>query len=516
MGLGERIKNIVGIEGKTWEFVKPMIGYNAASITLGGAGYPIGLYHQQFLTFVEGLSASRAGNISGISGVVDALTDVMMGAITDKTRSRYGRHRRYLLWGALPFALSYIMRWTSFGISDTGNLNGVFIYYLIASLLYSSAYTVLSIPHTAMLPQVAPQYFLRAQYKIMEYVFNSVGQISSFVFMSIVLGGANMPTPSPADRGKYMWVGIILSAWFLWPPIFTFFGTKEPSSLHMPKQGLNIVPVFLEYAQVFKSRAFRQYFFMGLSNMVRSGFYSFTDQYFIQSVADRYNRFNVLNIVAGVAEFSGAPFNYMMTKNKDKQFCGKVLSPIMIIGLLLNVFVTHNTPTIILYVAAILYNFGFSGPSFSIQNIQPDVTDIDELITGQRREGVISTANLFFRKTVGSGMNFFMGNMLQFVFKYNTQKMHYYEQSARSTIGLRLSFTVFPAIAGLITHILLTKYRLTKSDHERIKELIAEKHESGVAASATAEDKDRIEQITGKSWGDMWIGMPNTKFAHLT
>ncbi|MDR1630464.1 MAG: MFS transporter [Oscillospiraceae bacterium] len=508
VGVGERLKNVVGIEGKTWEFLKPMVGYNAANITLGGAGYTLSLYHQQYLTFVEGLPVGIATNIGGISGIVDAFTDVVMGAMTDKTRSRFGRHRRYLLWGALPFAISFIMRWTSFGLSSSAGTHAIFLYYLCASLLYGASYTVMAIPHNAMLPQVAPQYFLRTQFKIVEYAFNSIGQTSSFLLMGLVLGGTNMPDPSPADRGKYMWVGIVLAVWFLWPPIATFFGTKAPSSLDMPRERAYILAAFAEYARVFKSRAFRQYFFMGLFNMLSRSFYSFTDQFFILSVADKYKYFNLLNVVGGVAEFSGSPVNYMLTKHKGKQFCGDLLTPVMVAGLLLNWFVKPTSPSIILYIAAILYNFGFSGPGFTIQNIQPDITDIDELICGKRREGVISTANSFFKKTIGSGTSFVLGNMLQHVFRYDTSKKHYTEQTALSTLGLRLNFTIFPAICALIMYFLIKRYKLTKADHELIRTLIAQKHETGHPPAVSPDDILRLENITGVKWHDMWISWP--------
>ena len=223
MGLGNKIKYLVGIEGNTREYLRPMVGYDCANVTLGGAGYPISLYHQQFLNFVEGIRPSITGTISMISGLIDAVTDVAMGVITDRTKSRYGKHRRYLIWGLLPFVISYVMKWCSFGLSATGNTGALFAYYLFASLLYSTGYTMMSIPHQAMLPTVAPRYFERTQFKIIEYAFNSLGQFPSFVFMSLILGGTNMNDPSPADRNKYMLCGIVLAVWFLLSFIVFFF-----------------------------------------------------------------------------------------------------------------------------------------------------------------------------------------------------------------------------------------------------------------------------------------------------
>ena len=84
----------------------------------------------------------------------------------------------------------------------------------------------------------------------------------------------------------------------------------------------------------------------------------------------------------GIAEFCGAPLNYLLVRYKQKTFCGKLLGPLMILGLFLNVFINPTTPAgvtqTIIVLSMILYNFGFSGPGFVGENIQPDVTDVDD------------------------------------------------------------------------------------------------------------------------------------------
>lgn len=507
MGIGNKIKDIVGIEGNTWEYIRPMVGYNCANITLGGAGYPINLYHQQFLNFVEGLGTEITGTISMINGLIDAVTDVAMGIITDRTKSKYGKHRRYLIWGVLPFFISYIMKWCSFGVSGTGNTTALFIYYLFGSLLYSSGYTMMSIPHTAMLPTIAPKYFERTQYRIVEYAFNSLGQFPAFIFMGLILGGTNMADPSPADRSKYMLCGIILAFYYLWSPIVCFFNTKEPSSLELDNPHLDLGEFISEYVQVFRSRAFRQYFLINLFEYLAKSCYSYSDQFFLLSIADRYRIFNVLNVISGISEFSGSPINYLITRYKNKRMCGIILGPLMVAGLLINGFVTPSTPTVIIYIAAILYNIGFSGPGFSINNFQPDVTDVDELITGRRREGVITTFTSFFKKTVQSFMNGILGYSMKLV-GYNTTAKKLTDQKASAILGLRFISSWIPAAFAAISVMLIFLYKMDKHDHETMQEVIRQKHETGTCEISES-DKKRLERISGVKWEDMWIGRSN-------
>lgn len=504
MSVADKIKDACGIEGNVITYIKPMAAYTCANITLGGAGYPINLYHQQYLSFVEGLSTSVSGTISMINGLIDAVSDVVMGIITDRTKSRYGKHRLYVLLGAFPFAISYIMKWCSFGISAKGNVAMTFAYYLLAAFLYSTSYTMMSVPHVAMLPTIEPHYFKRTQYKIVEYAFNSVGQSTSFIFMGLVLGGFNMSNPSPDDRMKYMFCGIVLAVWFMWAPILSFFTCPEPSSLSLHTEPVNWKYLFKEYSLVFSNRAFRQYFLISIFNSFRASFYSYSDQFFIVSVADQYKHFNTLNMVAGASEFMGSPAIYFLSRYFNKRLSGVILTPFMLIGLAIYIFIDNKTPSILLYIAAIFYNFGFSGPGFAVETIQPDITDVDELITGRRREGVISTFRSFVSKTINSFMTGILGFSLKF-FGYDVTRKEPMYQTAKTIFGLRLNFTYMPIIFGIITFILITQFSMTKEDHEEIQRVIKAKHD-GEEIKITDESKKRLERIAGHKWEDMWIG----------
>ena len=249
MGVIDKLKDAAGIEGKFGTYIKPMASYTCANITLGGAGYPINLYHQQFLSFVEQMPTEVTGVISMINGLVDAVSDVVMGVITDRTRSKFGKHRIYVLIGAIPFFFAYIMKWCSFGISAMGNMKFNFIYYLVTAFLYSTSYTMMSVPHVAMLPTIEPDYFRRTQYKMVEYMFNSVGQVASFLFMGMMLGGTNMDNPSPEHRPTYFFCGLVLAVWFVWSPILSFFTCPEPSSLSLRNEPIDFSTNIISFSR---------------------------------------------------------------------------------------------------------------------------------------------------------------------------------------------------------------------------------------------------------------------------
>ncbi len=506
--IGEAMKRAVGVEGSFKEAILPMIGYNSASILFGGGGYIISLYFLSFLTEVEGLDVKQAGMVMFFAQIWDAITDPAMGIITDRTRSKYGRHRRYLLWGIVPIALSYFMMWNSFGISSLGNPRATMIYYIGAYMFFNGAYTLVCVPHTAMLPELAPEYFLRTQYKSVEYLMNSVGMVSSFLLVSFSLGFTDMEILNSGMRPKFMVLGLVLCLWFSLPLIYTFKSTKEPSSLDMELPKLNFPELITEYKLVFKNKAFRQYFCINLFYMIARGFYSNSNQYFVRYVAQRQPIYNIIVSVAGVAEASGFPLNFWLTKKFGKQKCGVILAPAMLLGLLLNFLISPGggkTVTVILFAAVIIYYFGYSGVGFVGSNIQPDVTDVDEMITGRRREGVISTFNSLIKKTVSGFMSAFTGFILSsFGFKTGKGTL---SQPASGILGLRVTYIIIPAVFVVLSFISILRYKMNKSEHELIRETIANKKKNGWVM-LSEKDKKKLEDIAGVKFEDMWIGKP--------
>jgi GPH family glycoside/pentoside/hexuronide:cation symporter len=99
-----------------------------------------------FYTDVMGLAAAAVGTMMLVTKVVDAITDPLMGALADRTRSRFGRFRPYLLYGALPMACAGVLTWTVPDLGDGGRLVWAYATFTLMML----AYTVLSIPYSAL------------------------------------------------------------------------------------------------------------------------------------------------------------------------------------------------------------------------------------------------------------------------------------------------------------------------------------------------------------------------------
>lgn len=504
-----KIKGLLGVEDDVK--LKPMIAYNSAIFFSGGGPYVLGCYLLPFLTKVEGLSTEQYGTVALFSCICDAITDPLMGIITDRTKHKDGRHRPYLKWGVLPAMIAYFLMWNSFGIStlaqESGNTNATMLYYIFAYMFYKTVSTMIMVPHTAMLPGIAPGYNQRTQFNAIKTVMDAVSSYSSFFVAAIVLGGINgifeTPKFGPEHRARFTIMSLVLCLWTSLPLIFTYKGTKEESSLGQVNENLDIHKFFGQYKNVIRNRVFRQYFLFGFIMLFGSTFVSQSFYYFLDTVIMQVNDYSMLTIVQAVGEVLGFFPAYFLSIKKNKQMPAKVFMPVAV-GALALAWITRSMGSpITIFVVEFMYGLGLAGMASVQNNIFPDVTDVDEMITGERREGVIATFSTFIKKFVSGFAAFGIGKLLG-AFGYNTQ-LEAAQQSESAVFGVTICFTLIPMVFLFLSFLSIMNYRLTKDKLSLIKSKIKEKKETGKVV-LTAEEKTSLEKIAGLKFEDMWIG----------
>lgn len=521
--MGEKIKKAIGVEGDFKSTILPMINYSYTNIFIGGAGYIISMYFTIFLTDVVNISLRQASTVVMIATIWDAVTDPVMGMVTDRTRSKYGKHRRYLLWGIPLLLVSYSLLWNSYGINGKENPTGAMVYFILVYMLYKTAFTVISVPHTAMLPELAPEYNLRTQYNSVGYLFNSAGMVPAFGIVVLILGlcGSGDDLTS-ASKKPFLIIGIILSVFFSAAVFMTFKTTREQSSLNIKNEPLDIKYVLREYVLVFKNRSFRQYFFMSLAYQFATGFYNNSKVYYIKYLANQYSKYALFNAVAGVAEAGAFPLNYALTMKYGKKKCGNIVTPLMLAGLAIGLIMQRSGGkgaliwVLLMLLSMVLYPFGMSGLGFVSTNIFPDLTDVDELITGRRREGVIATFSTLIKKSISGVMAAMVGFTLQgfglvtgdTVSQYEKTTGEIFAQSENAILGVRICVAVIPIVSAIISLYLLKKFKMTGDDHTMIRAAVATKHKYGTV-TLTPEEIERCELISGQKFENTWLGQNN-------
>jgi len=494
---------------KSRDFLKKvpgMLGYSAANITIAGGPHIIGLYFMMFLTEVEGLSLAQAGLVMLLGRIWDGVIDPVIGLMTDRTRSRFGRRRPYYLLGLLPVVVSYICMWYSFGIPNESPALKT-LYYILAYFFFVTAMSIISVPHESLMPEIAPEYSLRVHYNSAKYIMNSAGMMSMFMLSAAFFGFLETKSFTPELKNSFLLMGAVLGAIFIIPLIITFYSTKEKDWREIPKPPLNAGEIIWEYRESFKSRAMRQYIVLQILNYISINVFSSANPYFLKYVSRNHAKLNLLITYQGFGQMSAFPLIYWMSLRYGKQSPAKLLTPLMPLAVIISFFITTqtdpNTAFILQTVTAMLFYFGWAGMSIMPATVFPDTTDVDELITGKRREGVLSAINtLAGQSSVGLGQG--LTGLVCALFGVQTAQESLV-QTDTAVWGLRVAFAVLPALLAIVFMLLSGRFKMKKSDHELITRVIAEKKEHG---TVTVTDGERaiLEDITGQSFEEMWIG----------
>jgi len=157
--------------------MRKKIGYAAGDFGISVSYFVVGFFFMYYLTDIVGMSPWLAGTVVFIGKTCEGLTNPLIGIFNDRTRSRFGAKRLFVLFGSIPFALSFILLWL---IPSSLNEWVKFILATSSMLLYSTAYTFVSVPYMALVPVMTDDYDERTQITGIRAALSTLG---------IVLGG---------------------------------------------------------------------------------------------------------------------------------------------------------------------------------------------------------------------------------------------------------------------------------------------------------------------------------------
>lgn len=153
--------------------LKEKLGYGVADLASGLYLNFFSFFLLYFFVDLGGLAPAAIGLMLLLTKLVDAITDPMMGAISDRTRTRWGRYRPYLLWGAIPFGLLGTLVFAAPEMSNGATLAWAYVTYSLAML----AYTVVNVPYGGLLGVISPNATQRASVAAYRMVFSATSGI---------------------------------------------------------------------------------------------------------------------------------------------------------------------------------------------------------------------------------------------------------------------------------------------------------------------------------------------------
>ncbi len=343
-----------------------------------------------FFTNVAGIPPGLAGSILLISKIWDAVNDPIVGVLTDKTQSRrWGRRLPWLFYGAIPFGFSAFLLWIvpRFG-GGTPNLWALFWYYVIVGAISQAFYTVVNLPYTAMTPELTQDYDERTQLNSFRFAFSIGGSILSLLLVQVIF----IVIPEEQRELQYLVLAAIASVISTLALYWCVFGVRKRALAFEAKRIQanqdTEIPLFQQFKIAFSNVPFLYVIGIYLCSWLAVQITASIIPYFVVNCMGlRQADFaTVMIAVQGTALLMLFVWSQVSKRlgKKVVYFMGMGLWIIAQIGL----FLLRPGQVGLMYALAVMAGFGVSTAYLVPWSMIPDIIELDELKTGQRREGV--------------------------------------------------------------------------------------------------------------------------------
>lgn len=421
------------------------LGFGAADMASNFVWPMITTYLTVFYTDVAGIDAVAVGVIMLASKVIDAFSDVLMGIVVDKTRTKWGKCRPYFLFGAIPLALFAVL---TFMMPSFSTETGAIVYAFVTFNLVSTAYTVVNTPLSAILPSLSNEKNERNILVTFRMVMAAIGSFCVTTFATPLIdsfGGNNNAISYTLTIGIFSVIAIVLF-------FFAFGNTKEivkpvnPQKVTI-KQGLKAVN-----KQYILFIIIMFVFMLGFAIKQAGVVY-----YYTYVVCDT----SIIPIQAAVTSVSmiiGQLCIPTFSKYFGKKNSVFVMSAIAIIGNIIFIVsnsLSYNFSMMIIGTAVVWYAMGFlMGMRFSLL---ADVVDYCEIKSGVQASGMLSSMDSFVAKlTFGLNVTIFMA-LMDFGGYVANQPQTDFEK-----LCINIGFIGVPILCAVLTAVLLIFFNVEK------------------------------------------------------
>ena len=406
----------------------------------------------------------------------DAITDPIMGFISDNTKSKWGRRRQYVFLGALIMGFSFIVMWQLYKEST---IDYNFTYFLLWSLLFYVGLTIFSVPYVAMGYEMSDDFHERTN--IMA-VAQFIGQWAWVIapWFWVIMDDQNLFESSEiAVRKLAIWVGLVCMTFAMIPAIFI----KSKSTLNQDYESItfnNIIKslytIFvINFGQAFKIKAFRKlciatFLIFNAFNTVAAFTYFIIVFFLFNGITgpDGAWWWPTLfgSVGALVTTFLVIPVVTILSNKVGKKKAFIISQSVSIIGYIMLWFLFIPGKPYLFLLALPFFSFGIGGLFTLMMSMTADVIDLDELNTGKRREGVFGAIYWWMVK-FGFGIAGGLSGVILSVIGWESGGA---TQTEEALYGLRLFFSGLPILGTLLAIYVMRDYEITE---EKAKEISA-------------------------------------------
>lgn len=429
-----------------------------------------------------------AGLLGALPRLMDALTDPIMGFISDNTKSKWGRRKPYILLGSVITGVSFMVMWQ---LDPEASQSYNFWYFLIVSLFFYIGYTIFATPLIGLGYEMTPDYNERTRLMAVSQWMGQVAWMIAPWFWVIIYEPSIFASAPEGARELSIWVGALCMVLGILPAIFNKEMVVPDQSklkkLSFSDLGSNMKEFIIGIKLTIKNKQFMK--LCGATFFVFNGFQTIA-QFAMFIIV--YYLFNGDKVAAGtwpawfgtVSALATAllviPIVTKMSEKWGKKNAFIIATLISIIGYGLKWWGFNPENPWLMFMPIPFLSFGIGGLFTLMMSMTADVCDLDELNNGERREGMFGAVYWWMVKLGTALALLTSGVVLSMVgFDQNSDV-----QTLESLTKLRIADILIPIITGLIAILIVWKYDITESKaHEIRQALILKrgkvKHENG-------------------------------------
>jgi GPH family glycoside/pentoside/hexuronide:cation symporter len=439
----------------------------------------------------------------------DAITDPIMGFITDNTKSKWGRRRQYVVIGGIMTGISFAFMWQLYA-SNSVNFN--FIYFLLVSLAFYLGITIFSVPFVAMGYEMSDDFHERTSIMATSQLIGQLAWVFAPWLWVIMYDPAWFPTAEEATRSLAVYGAIICTILAVIPGIFiksksTLNENYEPLTIANASRSFDLIIQGFKEALVivpFRKLCIATFFIFNAFNTT-AGFSFFIIKYYIFP-GDGQGIWPTLYGCVG-AIFTTVliiPIVAYMSKVMGKQKAFIWSQSLSILGYVSLLFLLVPGKPYLFLIALPFISFGIGSLFTLMMSMTSDVIDIDELNTGKRREGIFGAIYWWMVKfglAIAGGLT---GLILWYI-DFNSGAA---TQTYETMFELRMFFSAVPVIGTLFALWAMWDYDVNEEKSHEIRAQL-EKKKAGIPSGYSSNSVIVSTNLKGLTMDDLKSKFPN-------
>lgn len=489
------------------------LAYGVGALMDGGGVALMSCVMVKYMTNL-GIAMSIASTIFMVAKLWDAITDPLMGFITDNTRSKYGRRKPYLFWGGISLIFAIFLLFAP--IRDWGmSVGGAIAYIIIFYLVWNTCSTITQVPYCSLASDISPNHNERNWANTFKLVFSAAAAGLSYVIPLFLLE-ATQPSSdgSPASLNMtefWIIISTVFGLLFGGGLVISGLFVKEriTPDMSVPVEKFNFKKFLESYAIPFKNKSFRWHITMYATAFMCADMISALAVYYATDVwAGQYLdlgfmslKFSSMLIVAPLMVMAVVAFPIVRTLmvKKSKQFAFRVGLPCYIAGgIMLAVMDPSWTPPIVVPIVAAIMGLGFGGAQMMPWIIFPDTVDVAEMATGERPTGTYSGIMTLIRKVAGALGVGMVGWIIDACGYQEAQEgvTEYIVQTDEALLAIKLVLGISVAVFITVAFIASFRYKITDKKLDRARYFIDKVKEEGIESLTIEEAEERNALVT--------------------